>query len=188
VRIQRVIRDIPATYIVAGNKITNLREIIKKEMEKRNLKCRCIRCRQAETIENFDKIFLFREDYWASSGKEIFLSFETKDRKKLFAFLRLRIPSFYFTSKKHFLKILDGSAIVRELHTYGKTASIFEKNLNKISYQHKGLGKKLLKEAEKIAKKEFGLKKMAIISGVGVRDYYRKLGYRLKDAYMVKTL
>ncbi len=188
VRIQRVIRDIPTPYIIAGNKITNLREIVKKEMEKRNLECKCIRCRQSETIEKFDKIFLFREDYWASSGKEIFLSFETKDRKKLFAFLRLRIPSFYFVSKKHFLKVLGGAAIVRELHTYGKTASIFEKSLNKTSYQHRGLGKKLLGEAEKIAKKEFGLEKMAIISGIGVRDYYQRLGYRLKDTYMIKYL
>ena len=188
VRIQRVIRDIPSTYIVAGNKITNLREVVKKEMEKRNLTCHCIRCRQAESLESFEKIYLFREDYWSSSGKEIFLSFESKDRKKLFSFLRLRIPSFYFSGKKHFIEVLNDSAIIRELHTYGKTASLFEKEKENISYQHKGLGKKLIKEAERIAKEEFKVSKIAVISGVGVRDYYRKLGYRLKETYMVKKL
>ena len=157
-------------------------------MEKRNLTCRCIRCRQAENLKNSEKIYLFREDYWASSGKEIFLSFESKDRKKLFSFLRLRIPSFYFSGKKHFIEVLNDSAIIRELHTYGKTASLFEKEKGNISYQHKGLGKKLIKEAERIAKEEFKVSKIAVISGVGVRDYYRKLGYRLKETYMVKKL
>ncbi len=187
VRIQRLFRDIPKEYIVGGSQLTNLRQIVQAKMKQIGLKCKCIRCRQAESISQKDKIKLFRQDYQASQGKEIFLSLESEDREKLFAFLRLRIPSNYFEGKKHFLEVLDKAAIIRELHTYGKTASIFGKK-EKTPYQHKGLGKKLLKQAEKIAKKEFGLKKIAVISGIGVRDYYRKFGYKLKNTYMVKNL
>jgi len=187
IRVQRIIRDIPSFYIVAGNKTTNLREIIQEEMKKKGLKCHCIRCRQATFLEkNKLNLKLFREDYWASNGKEIFLSYEDKNRKKLYAFLRLRIPSFYFSGQNHFLKVLNGAGIIREIHTYGQVARIGQKETK--SPQHKGLGKKLIALAEKITKKEFGLSKIAVISGVGVREYYRKLGYRLKDEYMIKNL
>lgn len=187
VRVARLFRDIPANQIVAGCKISNLREVIKKEMEKRKIKCKCIRCREVrERYNPKDKFYLFREDYFASGGKEIFLSYETKNREKLFSFLRLRVPSTFFEKKKHFIKVLDGAGIVRELHTYGKSLPL--KMRNSLSPQHKGLGKKLLLLAEKILKKEFGLKKIAVISGVGVREYYRKLGYTLQGEYMIKKL
>jgi len=81
---------------------------------------------------------------------------------------------------------LNDWAIIRELHTYGSVVPIKAKS--KKAIQHKGLGKKLMAEAEKIVKKETKLKKIAVISGIGVRDYYRKLGYRLKDGYMIKKL
>lgn len=84
------------------------------------------------------------------------------------------------------LSVLKGAALVREVHTYGKLTSINKKN--KKSPQHIGLGKKLLKEAERIAREEFGMKKIAVISGVGVRGYYRKNGYRLSGTYMVKKI
>ena len=79
--------------------------------------------------------------------------------------------------------MLEEAAIIREVHTYGKLVSLYQKE---IAPQHRGLGKKLMKEAEKIAKEEFGLKKIAVIAGVGVRDYFRKLGYKLKNTYMIK--
>ncbi len=184
-RIQRIVRDIPSGYIVAGGaKISNIREIVQKEMAKERTKCKCIRCREVK--ENYnpkEKIYLFREDYEASGGKEIFLSFENKDRSKLYALLRLRIPSYYFSRKKHFIKILRESAIIREVHVYGQMIPVGQKSF---LVQHRGLGKKLIKKAEKIAKNEFGLKKMAVISGVGAREYYKKLGYKLKDEYMIK--
>jgi elongator complex protein 3 len=186
VRVTRMIRDIPANKISAGTKKSNLRMIVEEEMKKRGLKCSCIRCR--EVRENYDpkeKIYLFREDYEASGGKEIFLSFENKERTKLFSYLRLRIPSQIFERKKHFLPVLESSAIIREIQTLGEMVPIEKK---KIAPQHRGLGKKLVKEAEKIAKKEFSLKKIGVISGIGVRDYWRKLGYRLKDTYMVKKI
>ncbi len=183
VRVARIQRDIPATKIVAGCKISNLREIVQRELKNKKLKCKCIRCR--EVRENYnpkEKIYLFREDYEASGGKEIFLSFENKNRTKLFSFLRLRIPNSEFLPV---FKVLKDAAIIREIQTFGQMVPLGEKIL---APQHRGLGKKLIKKAEKIAKKEFGVEKICSISGVGVRDYWRKIGYKLKETYMVKTL
>ena len=178
VRIQRIIRDIPTSYIVeGGTKTSNLRQMIAIMAKEQNWQCKCIRCREVK--ENYDpkeKLKLFREDYKASEGKEIFLSFENENRTKLYSLLRLRIPS------ETALPILKDSAIVRELHTYGQLVAISKKEK---AAQHKGLGKKLMKEAEKIAKQE-NRKQIAVISGVGVRGYYKKLGYGLKQTYMVK--
>ena len=186
VRVARVLRDIPSTKIVAGCKISNLREVVKKEMEKKGLTCHCIRCREVREKYNLkEKIYLFREDYEASGGKEIFLSFENKERTKLFSYLRLRIPSQFFEKKKHFISALKDSAIIREIQTFGELVPI---GIKKIAPQHRGLGKKLIKEAEKIAKREFGLKKIAVISGIGTREYFRKFGYKLKETYMIKSL
>jgi len=186
VRVARILRDIPGQKIVAGCKISNLREVVQREMRKRKLKCKCIRCREIrEKYEPGEKIFLFREDYDASGGREIFLSFEDKKREKLYSYLRLRIPSQFFERKKHFLSVLENSAIIREIQTFGWLVPISEK---KFAPQHRGLGKRLVKEAEKIAKKEFGLRKMAVISGIGARNYWRKLGYKLKATFMVKKM
>jgi elongator complex protein 3 len=186
VRVTRILRDIPAPKVVAGCKISNLREVVKKEMEKRGLFCHCIRCREVrERYDPKEKVYIFREDYEASGGKEIFLSFENKERTKLFSYLRLRIPSQIFERKKHFIPTLENSAIVREIQTLGEIVPI---GIKKIAPQHRGLGKKLVKEAEKIAKKEFSLNKIAVISGIGARDYWRKLSYKLKGTYMIKRL
>lgn len=181
VRIIRIIRDIPSQSIVAGNKISNLREIIKCEMKKRGKKCRCIRCREIRNQESkIRNQELIRREYTASGGKEIFLSFEDTKNDKILAFLRLRITNSWT------LPVLKNCALVRELHTYGRTVPVSKKIKN--AQQHKSLGKKLMIEAEKIAKQEFRVKKIAVISGIGVRDYYRKLGYKLKDGYMIKNL
>jgi len=177
VRIQRITRDIPSKYIVEGGaRISNLRQIVQEEMKKEDLKCKCIRCREIrEKYEPKEKICLFREDYEASGGKEIFLSFENKTRRKLFSFLRLRIS----------FSVLKNAAIIREIQTFGEVVPIGEK---KIAPQHRGLGKKLIKEAEIITKREFGLKNISVISGVGVKNYWRKLGYKLKETYMAKKI
>ncbi len=186
-RIQRIVRDIPSNYVIEGGvKISNLRQIVHQIMQERGLRCKCIRCREVKERYNpKEKIYLFRQDYWASDGLEIFLSFENKNRSKLFSLLRLRIPSFYFQKGEPLFSVLKDASIVRELHTYGLLLPISKKD---ISPQHRGLGKKLMKKAEEISKKEFGVKKIAVISGVGVREYYRKLGYRLYDTYMIKKL
>lgn len=170
VRIERIIRDIPAPLIVEGGaKVSNLRQIIEKEIKKENWSCKCIRCREIKDLEHAKKIKVFRQDYIANKGKEIFLSFEDPSRSNIYSMLRLRI--------------LGKEAVIRELHTYGESAKLHKKGKT----QHKGLGKALVKEAENIATGEFNAKKIFIISGVGVRGYYRRLGYELKNYYMVKT-
>jgi len=187
VRISRLFRDIPSTRIEAGVKSTNLRQMVKAEMLKRELSCSCIRCREVREKlieEEFKKPVLFRQDYDASEGKEIFLSFEDKKREKLFAFIRLRIPSYFLKGETHYISELENAAIIREIHTYGEVVPIGKRG---VGVQHRGLGKRLMKEAEKIAKGEFGVKKIAVTSGVGVRPYYRKLGYKLVGTYMVKS-
>lgn len=194
VRIMRLIRDIPAQSIVAGSKISNLRQIVEQKTREDMVHCRCIRCREIKDKKFIPKdLKLNRIEYPASGGKEIFLSFDDATQDKLFALLRLRIPSEIFTRKKHFISALQNAAIIREVHTYGKLVQITKKarSFNPPTggnAQHIGLGKQLIAEAERIAREEFGAKKIAVISGVGVRDYYRKLGYRLKDEYPVKSL
>ncbi len=189
-RIQRVIRDIPATYIIeGGTAISNLRQVVSDEMKKEGSRCRCIRCREVK--ENYDageKIYLFRQDYEASDGREIFLSFENKNRTKLLSLLRLRIPSYIFCKKnKSLFTTLKNSAFIREIHTYGQLQPLTAAALHKNSPQHKGLGKQLMREAEKITL-SFGLQKIAVISAVGTREYYRKFGYQLQNTYMIKNL
>jgi len=183
VRIERIIRDIPSPLIVEGGaKISNLRQMIDIEMKKEGWQCQCIRCREIKDSKSNDKIYLMREDYDASSGKEIFLSFEDKKRKNIYSLLRLRIN----TNNKNVLSVLKDSAIIREVHVYGQAAAISKQNS---LIQHKGLGQLMIKEAERITKKEYKLNKIAVISGVGVRNYYKdKLDYKLKDGYMIKSL
>lgn len=178
-RISRLIRDIPSTHIKAGNMMTNLRQVIQNEMAKRGLKCNCLRCREAgHQIKNEQtakqKIKIFIDKYQASGGMEYFLSYEDTKRTTVYAFCRLRITK----DKNSFYP-----SYIRELHTYGQLAKISTKG----EVQHTGFGKKLVAEAEKITKKS-KVKKLAVISGVGVRGYYRKLGYKLENGYMVKPL
>ena len=187
VRIQRITRDIPSQKILEGGaKISNLRQILAKESKNEGWKCKCIRCR--EVRENYDpkeKIYLFRQDYDASDGREIFLSYENRKREKLYSLLRLRVPQQDENISRPVFPVLKNAAIIREVHTYGELVPISE---IKMAPQHRGLGKKLIEEAEKIAKNEFGLSKVAVIAGVGTRRYFRKLGYNLRDTYMVKEI
>jgi len=174
VRIQRISRDIPSQLVVVGPaKVSNLRQMLMEKMKKEGWRCRCIRCREVrEKYSQKEKLHLFRQDYAASEGKEIFLSFEDKTRSKLYSLLRLRINS-------------KNKAIIREVHTYGRQLPITKDADFLLSPQHKGLGKKLIKKAERIAKKEFKINEIAVISGVGAREYYRNLGYKLRGTYMV---
>ena len=160
---------------------------IERKLEQEGLKCKCIRCREIREIEAIgEKAILFRQDYDASDGKEIFLSFENKKRTKLFSMLRLRIPSTYFENKKGILPALSDAALIREMHTYGRQIAISKKDSR--ATQHMGYGKKLLAKAEEIARNEFNIHKVTVIAGVGVREYFKKQGYELKDSYMVKGL
>lgn len=187
VRVTRLIRDIPSTSIIAGNTITNLRQELERKGRKEGWKCKCIRCREIRSGAQAEEkdLRLFREDYQASDGREIFLTLEDKDREHLYSLLRLRINS-ERTSARHHIPELRGAAVIREVHTYGKLVPI--QTRDRRSSQHIGLGKRLLQEAERIAGQEYGAKKIAVISGVGVRDYYRKNGYKLTGTYMTKKL
>ena len=176
VRIMRVQRDIPATKIIAGMKKSNLRELAQKELHKRNKKCNCIRCceptGELKDIKNYK---IKKIKYNASKGTEYFIYSEIKGY--LLGFIRLRIP--YNPIVKELNK---QTAIVRELHVYGQATEFSDKNI-----QHTGIGKKLLKTAEDIVKKQ-KLSKIAVISGIGVREYYKKQGYKLVGAYMLKGI
>ena len=182
VRIPRVMRDIPSKFIVAGCKDLALRSAIKKRMEEIGVGCKCIRCREyGHRLRDGLKIGeprLKRLEYEASGGKEVFLSFED-EWETVFGLLRMRIGS---------LAVGDGDlAIVRELHVFGQEVPLGEKYDG--ATQHRGLGLELLKEAERIAKEEFHYHKIAILSGVGAREYFRsECGYELDGAYMVKEL
>ncbi|MBT4209516.1 MAG: tRNA uridine(34) 5-carboxymethylaminomethyl modification radical SAM/GNAT enzyme Elp3 [Candidatus Komeilibacteria bacterium] len=187
IRINRLIRDIPEESIIAGNKITNLRQYLQAELKKQGKSCPCLRCREVRgRSKDNDKMILVKREYRASDGDEIFISFESEDNKKLYGFLRLR---FNDDTSKNIFKELENASLVRELHVYGKMIPTYNEDQDdEISQtQHMGLGKKLMTEAENITKKR-KLSKVAVISGIGVRNYYKKLGYELEGTYMTKNL
>lgn len=183
-RVSRLYRDIPSQSIIAGSKVSNMRQVVHELMKEKGIKCQCIRCREIRGQQIDPKNIEFKVlNYEASNGQEFFLSYEDTKSDKLCALLRLRFSSYSLHSQKHFIKELEGSAIIRELHTYGSQVPISEKD--ELATQHMGFGRKLVLEAEEIATKS-GYKKMAVIAGIGVREYYKKLGYRLVGTYMLK--
>ncbi len=184
VRIMRIQREISPKEIIAGPKSGNLRQIVHQNLAKQGLTCKCIRCREAGlTNKKSDpgEIKLNRINYESSGGHEVFLSYEDKN-ESIYGFLRLRKPS----NEAHRDEIGNDSCIVREIHVYGKSLKLGAKEENEI--QHSGLGKKLMQEAERISKEEFDAKKILVISAVGTREYYQKLGYSLYGPYMSKKL
>ncbi len=207
-RIMRLMRDIPADDVIGGVTLSNLRQVIKHQPEKlqqlvgkeffkkNNLDphawpCQCVRCREvgftqinsSKTSLEGEKPVLKRRDYDASEGKEVFLSYESPDEKVIYALLRLRLPS--RRDSRISPAVLDDAALIREVHSYGHEKSVGE---GAGIGQHRGLGKKLITEAERIAREEWKKKKITIISGIGTREYYQKLGYKIKSTYMTKSL
>lgn len=190
VRIQRIQRDIPAYLIVDGVRSGNLRELAREILTKRSEKCSCIRCREVGHQTNLgDNSWIDKEkkyhydEYPASNGIEHFISFETFDKITLFGFLRLREPSSYaFRPETQDQQ----STIIRELHVYGKLVGI-GKLPRELEWQHRGIGKKLISIAEELSI-ERGFKKILVTSGLGVKDYYRKFGFKNDGVYMGKRL
>jgi len=173
VRIHRIQRDIPARFIEAGPKKSNLRELINKKGTKE------IRFREAGHKQKLPKkVEILVEKYRASKGTEYFISAEDTKEDILLGFCRLRIPSQYLRPE-----INEKTALIRELHVYGSVVPIKKRG----EIQHTGWGKKLLSKAEEIAKKE-SKTEMIIISGIGTREYYRKQGYKLRGFYMWKKI
>ncbi|MBI2047219.1 tRNA uridine(34) 5-carboxymethylaminomethyl modification radical SAM/GNAT enzyme Elp3 [Candidatus Pacearchaeota archaeon] len=177
-RVMRIMREIHPDYLVAGTTRIDLRKDIEKEIRKKGVKLNEIRFREIGFAKTDDyNICIKKTEYQASNGKEIFLQAVNKENV-LFGLLRLRFPC------KPFIKELIGCAIVRELHVYGKAVELGREG----EIQHTGIGMMLMQEAESIVKDERKFKKIAVISGVGAREYYRKLGYELEGGYMVKEL
>jgi len=216
VRIERLIRDIPKKSITVGyNKVSNLRQLVLDRMTKNGEKCNCIRCREVKNNNyKFDNIKLVVRKYIASDGLEFHITYETekyywtlsyvlflflyfvnkillnkiiyyggndKLYEHCFGFLRLRIDP---TPGGDFVPEINNCGIIREVHVYGISSEVGTNN--DLSSQHKGIGQKLIKTAEDIIQK-YGLNKVAIIAGIGAREYYKnKCGYNLKEHYMIK--
>ncbi|MBD3270275.1 tRNA uridine(34) 5-carboxymethylaminomethyl modification radical SAM/GNAT enzyme Elp3 [Candidatus Peregrinibacteria bacterium] len=186
VRVTRMYRDIPSTRIISGSKITNLRQLVEKRMLEKGVVSKDIRTREIKDIEvNINDLEMNIDEFDASDGREFFITYDYPKDDKLCSLLRLRFTSQSLSGKKHFIEELEGAALVREVHTYGEQVKIDKTDAG--PSQHIGLGRRMMFKAEEIAKKN-GYKKLAVISGIGVREYYRKLGYNLEGTYMVKYL
>ena len=182
IRLPRVIRDIPNVYIQAGNSITNLRQTL---VESKDIRSREIE-RHSEYYYKPGKIYIncYNKNK-VTDAKDYFISYESFDKVALFGFIRLRLPSKKKEIKdQHLFPVLKNKALIRELHVYGYNTSVGSSSK---SSQHLGIGTKLLKEAEKIAIYN-NYKGIVVISGEGVKEYYKKKGYKEKDTYMYKEL
>jgi elongator complex protein 3 len=214
-RINRVQRDFPEANIknhglgyVSDTIKTNLQQIVKLEMEKRGMKCFDIRSREIGTQmlhTIIDKCKLYIRIYRANGGTEFFISVEAPkgdsdpsspkphfDDTFLLGLCRLRIPDYEFVKNgipsyyiKEFRRTDGRVARIRELHTYGSLSSSIPSSEG--ATQHKGIGKFLVRVAENIAT-IYGCTRVAVISGVGARDYYVHQGYALSNTYMCKDL
>ncbi|KAK7198274.1 Elongator-like Protein 3a [Novymonas esmeraldas] len=198
IRINRVIRDIPVDYVLAGVEVTNLRQLLAQKLRERGARCRCIRCREVKgdkaIAERLRSAVLQERRYDASEGTEVFLSVETPAEagETVFGFLRLRLNIRHWETP---FDELRPCALIRELHVYGNLLPTSAAESGRGSHvpaaQHTGIGRRLLERAEAIAV-EHGYTQIAVISGVGVRGYYRRHGYRLTAAhrggFLLKTL
>ncbi|RPJ51221.1 MAG: tRNA uridine(34) 5-carboxymethylaminomethyl modification radical SAM/GNAT enzyme Elp3 [Methanobacteriota archaeon] len=178
VRLQRVQRDIPAKLIVAGSRHSNFRQLALRRLVEKGLRCRCIRCREAGRSPPHDEPRIAVERYAACGGLEHFIAAESGDA--LLGFARLRFPNCPHRPE------LDGAALLRELHVYGSMVPIGG-SAESTEWQHRAYGHRLLREAETTAR-EGGYRSLAIMSGIGVRPYYRKQGYERRGPYMIREL
>ena len=210
IRINRIQRDFPGNYIEGGNKVTNLRQVLDDKMKEYEFKTQDIRAMEVRSnIQNIHNARLVRVDYTGSDGQDIFLSHKScncsfcydylfyqiisfiiglfgytlyfygcGNEDTIYSFLRLRITKPDY--KNSFSEIYRNKAKIRELHVYGSMNDTYSTPAHKET-QHIGFGKKLLAEAEKIAKSNTCHKcdGMMVISGVGTRNYYRKFGYEI---------
>jgi ELP3 family radical SAM enzyme/protein acetyltransferase len=194
IRLPRVIRDIPDTYISGGVKCGNMRQVVNDKIFDEKQYSMDIRYREIERHPEYDNedARLFIRKYRASNGLEYFISFESYDKKAIYGFLRLRIPDISDSNCDiMYEESLENMALIRELHVYGSVQNVGHFNTliktTSPECQHSGFGKKLLKKAEEIAFWN-GTDGLVIISGMGVRDYYKKRGYYFENNYMVKKI
>lgn len=186
-RVYRVQRDIPMPLVSSGVDHGNLRELALARMKDLGTDCRDVRTREVGIQEIHNKVKpyeveLIRRDYTANGGWETFLSYEDPEQDILVGLLRLRKIS----DQSFRPELLGKCSIVRELHVYGSVVPVNARDPTK--FQHQGFGMLLMEEAERIAREEHRSDKIAVISGVGTRNYYRKMGYELEGPYMTKML
>ncbi len=184
VRIQRIERDIPSYMIEEGIKKSNLREMVHKRMKELGYRCRCIRCREVghrwyKEGKMPKDVIVKKIEYLASNGREIFISAEDENGDVIIAYCRVRIP--YKSHREE----MEGAAVVRELKVHGPMVEIGKRYVDK--WQHKGYGKILMEEAENVAIR-FKKERLLVLSGVGAKEYYRKIGYSDYGIYMAKEL
>ncbi|MBM3136637.1 MAG: tRNA uridine(34) 5-carboxymethylaminomethyl modification radical SAM/GNAT enzyme Elp3 [Chloroflexi bacterium] len=192
-RVNRIIRDIPADYIIAGSRRSSLRQDVHRELDRRGQRCRCIRCREIKG-KAIDPDALIDKDlvYETADSQEHFLSFSTED-DRLAGYLRLSFPilptspKLYQDHEELFQQIpeLKGAALIREIHVYGQSLEIGADQLG--AAQHIGLGSTLLERAEKLSR-EAGYKKLAVIAAVGTRLYYQDRGFQRENLYMTRKI
>lgn len=184
VRIMRVQRDIPSNIIGAGVDKSHLRQLAQKRLAERGSMCRCIRCREVGHRAGVepDEIEVIHVRYEASGGTEVFISAEDLTKDVLVGFLRMRIPS----ERAFRPEISPGSAIVRELHVYGEMVPVGSSRAK--GWQHRGWGRALMSEAERIAREDYDAKKLLVMSALGTKEYYASLGYRRDGVYVSKNL
>ncbi len=198
VRLNRMYRDIPAHEILAGSKLANLRQVTEIAMRSRGITRHDISAREIRARANDPRdAVLDMTMYEASGGHEYFIQMIDPVDRTLFGVCRLRVPSQVFTGEAHYIPELDGTALVRELHVFGDqipvgVKSIAEQNTvqnSSVAGQHMWMGKKMLQKCEEIIKQKYPtVNKIAIISWVGAREYYRTRGYKLQSEYMVKNI
>jgi elongator complex protein 3 len=193
IRVNRIQRDFPHEHVNNGHigfqsdtHKSNLRQLIDDRMKKDGVRCKCIRCREIKnsTYEKRD-VAMNCITYEASDGIEKFISYDDDKNDKILGFIRLRFPG-AGSSDQHFIPALNGCALIRELHVYGSLKKVNDQGEMKIP-QHNGFGKQLLRTAELLAYYNT-YRKVAVISGTGVRNYYKKQGYIFEDTYMIKQL
>jgi len=182
-RINRVIRDIPSTNVVEGNKRTSLRQDVHREMKARGIRCECVRCREVGSKAiSPDTLRLDEMAYRVEDAKEHFISYVTPD-DELAGFIRLSLP--LPTSPDTEMDDLVSAALIREVHVFGQSLPVGAEKEG--AAQHSGLGTQLLEEVEILAKKQ-GFSKIAVISAVGTRPYYLDRGFERGEYYLIKSL
>jgi elongator complex protein 3 len=182
-RVNRVIRDIPSTYVVEGNRRTSLRQDIQNELKRRGVACQCVRCREVRDRKvDLEILQLADLEYQAGGSQEHFLSFVTPD-DRLAGFLRLSLPGLDCPATA--MPDLDQAAIIREVHIYGQSLAVGAEEQG--AAQHIGLGSRLIEYAQDLARSQ-GYPRLAVISAIGTRRYYQRLGFRHGELYMFMDL
>jgi elongator complex protein 3 len=185
-RIMRIQREIPAREITTGVKNGNLRELVLRRAQEKGHPCRCIRCREValsypSRLEEGDELKFKVERYTASGGEEVFGSYEYEKSERIAGFLRMRCPS-----ERAHRPETRGACVVRELRVYGRIVALGDVRSN--AWQHRGIGRNLMAQAERMASEDFQARTLLVTSAVGTRNYYRKLGFRRLGPYMAKSL